>query len=157
MFGVCDVDSDAMRLPKWRKATWAIAIWSALMITWAVAGGNSANGSCKSEGSDVLSTQTVSDACDIGTGIGVALIIVLWFVGFIVLALIWLMSRPKAQQVVMITPEQAAAAGYAPVPSTPAPAVPMTATRADAVDELPAPFAMEPRPLSGGPLGPYGR
>lgn len=127
------------------------------MLTWAVAGSNSANSSCKSEGSDVLSAQTVSDACDIGTGIGVALIVVLWFVGFIVLALIWLMSRPKAQQVVMITPEQAAAAGYAPVRPAPAPTVPTTAGRADAGDELPVPFAMNPPSQSGGPLGPYGR
>ena len=34
-------------------------------------------------------------ATAIGGGIGVTFLIIIWFIGFIVLGLVWLMSRPK--------------------------------------------------------------
>jgi hypothetical protein len=33
--------------------------------------------------------------CELGTGIGAGLVVTLWFMGFIVLALIWFMTRSK--------------------------------------------------------------
>lgn len=77
-----------MRLPRWRKATWAIVIWSAVILIWAIAGGSTAN--CGSE-----STELNRSACEAGAGIGVALILLVGFFGFVFLAFIWLMSRPK--------------------------------------------------------------
>ncbi len=39
--------------------------------------------------------ETYQGACEAGTGIGIVLILILGFIGFIFLSLIWLMSRPK--------------------------------------------------------------
>lgn len=163
---MCGVDASVMHLPKWRKATWAIAIWSALMSLWIVVGGGSAASSCSSEtGDGVLSASTAQDACTAGAGIGIAILMVVAFVGFVFFSLIWIMSRPKVQQVVVISPEQAAAAGYAPIHPAPALQGPVVAaaSTADALDFVPltapAPVAMTPRAPSppGSPLGPYGR
>ncbi|MDP9226837.1 MAG: zinc ribbon domain-containing protein, partial [Actinomycetota bacterium] len=38
---------------------------------------------------------TLQAGADVGTGIGVAFLIVLWFVGFVILSIIWLMTRPS--------------------------------------------------------------
>lgn len=79
-------------LPKWRKATWALAIWNVLIVLWIVAGANAAgNASCD----PTLTADLCDAATTIGTGIGVTIILVIWFIGFIILGLIWLMSRPK--------------------------------------------------------------
>jgi len=61
-------------LPHWRKATWALAIFTALMGSWA--------------------------GTAIGGGIAITFIAILWFVGFIVLGLVWLMSRPEEYVVI---------------------------------------------------------
>jgi hypothetical protein len=61
-------------LPHWRTATWALAIFTALMGIWA--------------------------GTAIGGGIAIAFIGILWFVGFIVLGLVWLMSRPTEYVVI---------------------------------------------------------
>lgn len=79
-----------MRFPKWRKATWALVIWSALILIWAI-GGAAAN-DCASEVDDLSQS-----ACEAGTGIGVAIILLFGFFGFVFFSLIWLMSRPKTR------------------------------------------------------------
>lgn len=75
-------------MPKWRKATWGLAIWSGLCVLWLVTGLN-----------NVSQMQTGNEyeaaGAAIGTGIGVTLIFMVWFFGFVVGSLIWLMSRPK--------------------------------------------------------------
>jgi hypothetical protein len=57
------------RFLHWRKMTWAILLWSGAMLTWLA-----------------------------GTEPGVALGALLWFLGFVVLSLIWFMSRPLWRQ-----------------------------------------------------------
>jgi hypothetical protein len=59
-------------LPRWRKATWALALFNLLALIWLVSGifGGS-----------------------IGAGIGVT-----WFIGFVVLGLVWLVSRPSHRE-----------------------------------------------------------
>jgi rubredoxin len=78
-------------IPRWRKATWAIFLFSLLMLIWVIAAG-SASADCSEE-------EEFRGACKageaVGRGIGVTLVIILWVLGFIVLSLIWLMSRPK--------------------------------------------------------------
>lgn len=75
-------------MPKWRKATWGLVIWSGLCVLWLVTGLN-----------NVSQMQTGNEyeaaGAAIGTGIGVTLIFMVWFFGFVVGSLIWLMSRPK--------------------------------------------------------------
>jgi hypothetical protein len=33
----------------------------------------------------------------VGTGIGIALVFLLWFLGFVVLSLVWFMTRPRGR------------------------------------------------------------
>jgi hypothetical protein len=56
-------------MPKWRKATWSLVIWSALFLGWVIAG--------------------------MAANIAVAGQIVTWFVGSALLGLVWFMSRSR--------------------------------------------------------------
>jgi hypothetical protein len=81
---------------RFRKMTWAIIAWSVLCSVWAIAGASSASGTpADCAHNAYLSAKTCNDASDVGTAIGVGLIGGLWFFGFIVLSIIWFMSRPK--------------------------------------------------------------
>ena len=68
---------------RWRKMTWVIWIWNVIFLIWII-GGIADRPSQNCVKGDTL-CQNASDA---GTGIGVALIVILWFLGFIVLSLI---------------------------------------------------------------------
>jgi zinc-ribbon domain len=92
---------------RWRKMTWAIVIFSVLMLIWVIAGVASNPSVSDAEIADCMQgdlftedecRDTLEAAGDVGTGIGVALIIFLWFFGFIILSIIWFMSRPKHRQ-----------------------------------------------------------
>ncbi len=89
-------------MPRWRKATWALLIWTALIVLWIVAGTSAVGDNCAGETGDAL--EMCRAATGIGAGIGVTFIIIIWFLGFIILGLIWLMSRPK-ENVVIYGPE----------------------------------------------------
>lgn len=79
-----------MPRPRWRKMTWVLIVWSVLILIWAIAGG--AGNDCGSE-----TTQLNQEACEAGTGIGVAFILFLGFIGFVFFSLIWFMTRPKGR------------------------------------------------------------
>lgn len=79
-----------MPRPHWRKMTWVLIIWCVLILVWAIAGGASNN--CSEE-----TTKLNQNACEAGTGIGVALILLIGFFGFVFLGLIWLMTRPRGR------------------------------------------------------------
>jgi hypothetical protein len=85
-------------MPHWRKATWALVIWNVLMLIWLVTGIGAVGNNCAGEAGDALTACQAGTA--IGAGIGVTFIIVIWFIGFIVLGLVWLMSRPKDNVIV---------------------------------------------------------
>jgi hypothetical protein len=89
-------------LPHWRKATWALAIFTALMGIWVVTGIAGVSNNCASEVGQAL--QACQAGTAIGGGIAVTFILIVWFIGFIVLGLVWLMSRPK-ESVVIRGPE----------------------------------------------------
>lgn len=79
---------------RWRKATWALIIFDALMLWWVIAAANNTSNNCAGKSADMLAACQTGTA--IGAGIGFFFLIVLWFIGFVVLSLIWLMSRtPK--------------------------------------------------------------
>ena len=83
-----------MRLiPHWRKATWALALFNALILFWLVSGLAATSDSCSGLGGDSLSACQAGTA--IGGGLAVTFILIVWFMGFVVLGLIWLMSRPR--------------------------------------------------------------
>jgi hypothetical protein len=75
-------------MPKWRKATWGIVVWTGLNLLWLVTGVNAAS---------KIQTGNEYEAAGaaIGTGIGVTIILFIWFFGFIIASIIWFMSRPK--------------------------------------------------------------
>lgn len=81
-----------MPRPRWRKMTWVLIVWSILILVWAVGGGSSAAESCKEE-----VTRSLRDACEAGAGIGVALILLIGFFGFVFFSLIWFMTRPEGR------------------------------------------------------------
>lgn len=91
-----------MRRPHWRKMTWVILIWCVVMGIWIIGGLLSAdNGShCAQESTRYLSQSTCTSARDVGTGIAVIGLWFVWFFGFIVLSLIWFMTKPHERVVV---------------------------------------------------------
>lgn len=83
-------------LPRWRKMTWVLFSWNTLMAAWIIAAivgasGDKATADCI----DSAGEQLCNDAGDVGTGIGVILLILLWFVVFMALAVAWFATRPK--------------------------------------------------------------
>lgn len=80
----------------WRKMTWVLIVWCGLILLWAIVGGaNSASTCANQTGSAYLSAQAAKNACDAGTGIGVALILLIGFFGFVFFSIIWFMTRPR--------------------------------------------------------------
>jgi hypothetical protein len=71
--------------------TWVLIIWTALFAVWIIGGVNDAN--CNQYGD-----QASRSGCEAGTGIGVGLVLFLWFLGFVVLSLIWFMARPRGRE-----------------------------------------------------------
>jgi hypothetical protein len=78
---------------RWRKATWALVIFDVLMLLWVISTAQATSTNCTGKVGDALAACRVGTG--IGAGIGFTLILILWFMGFIVLSLIWMMSRPR--------------------------------------------------------------
>jgi hypothetical protein len=68
-------------IPHWRKATWAIVIWAILGVLWLWAGWSA------------VDTGNTAEA--VGAGIGTGIVIFFWFLGFVILSIVWFMSRPR--------------------------------------------------------------
>ena len=68
-----------------RKMTYVLWAWVLLIAVWAI-GGAASSSPCD---------RAYQDACDAGTALGVGFILFLGFCGFVVLSLIWFMTRPK--------------------------------------------------------------
>ncbi len=81
---------------RWRKMTWAILIFSGLMLAWIVAGASTEV--CGDYAPGTADRESCELGEDIGTGIGVAALVFLWFLGFVVLSLVWFMTRPRHRQ-----------------------------------------------------------
>lgn len=95
-----------LKFLKWRKMTWTILVWSGLFVWWIFsATGDRPSKDCIHD-PDVLngtiSLDLCQDASDVGTGLGVSLIIMLWFFGFFILSIVWFMSRPRQQEVIVV-------------------------------------------------------
>lgn len=74
----------------WRKMTWVLAIVNALFLFWVIAAAVDRPSKDCAPGD-----QLCINASDAGTSVGVGIVIFLWFLVFIALSLVWLMSRPK--------------------------------------------------------------
>ena len=74
----------------WRKVTWLLTAWNVAYAVWIiVALGDRASKSCPK--GDVPCVN----GSNAGTGISVALILVLWFLGAVALSIGWFTTRPK--------------------------------------------------------------
>lgn len=81
---------------RWRKMTWVLIAWCAVILVWAIAGG--AGNDCASQTGDAFtSAQDAQDACAAGTSIGVALVLLIGFFGFAFLSIIWFFTRPRGR------------------------------------------------------------
>jgi hypothetical protein len=80
-----------MPRPHWRKMTWVLIIWSALILIWAIAAG--ASNDCANQAS-----EAAQSGCEAGTGIGIAIVLFIGFIGFVFFSLIWFMSRPRGRE-----------------------------------------------------------
>ena len=80
---------------RWRKMSWAIVLFTGLMATWIVAGvaGNADN--CLDRPAGSSARAACEAGTDVGTGIAVAGLLGVWFMGFVVLSLVWFMTRPR--------------------------------------------------------------
>lgn len=96
-----------------RIATWAILVWTVLMAVGIVAAALNIGRDCVGlAGSELSACQ--ADAWIRG-GIGLTLLLLLWFVGFVPLAIVWFVSRPRenvavfgpAGQQVMLSEDEA--------------------------------------------------
>jgi hypothetical protein len=80
-------------MAKWRKATWALVIWTVFMVLWLTS-------TLRSEFNCDRETGAARAVCDAGAAIGMSLgpslVGAVWFIGFIAIGLIWLVSRPKS-------------------------------------------------------------
>jgi hypothetical protein len=84
-----------MAMPKWRPFTWVILVINALFLIWIISGiaGNSSN--CSGLSGQEL--DTCQSATAVGTGIGVAIIVVFWALVDVILGVIWLVTRRKGR------------------------------------------------------------
>jgi hypothetical protein len=80
-------------LPRWRFFTWVILAFNLIMLIWVISGASTGK-SCKGLTGDAL---TNCQAGQVGTGIGVGLIILLWALGDIILGTIWLITKPRTR------------------------------------------------------------
>jgi hypothetical protein len=79
-----------MKPLRWRKMTWLLNVWNVIFLIWIIVGiSDRASKDCPPGDSLCV------NASDAGTSIGVGLVIFLWFLGFVVIGLIWLMTRPR--------------------------------------------------------------
>jgi hypothetical protein len=76
-----------------RKATWLVILWNGLIALWVISGVNAVADQCKGLTGSALQTCEIGQ--NVGGGIGLFLIGLVWLVGFLITGLIWLMSRPK--------------------------------------------------------------
>lgn len=74
----------------WRKMTWVLLIWCAIILIWAIGGGAAAD--CSQE-----TSEAARAGCEAGTGIGIALILLIGFFGFMFFGFIWFLTRPRGR------------------------------------------------------------
>lgn len=75
----------------WRKMTWTIWGWTILCAIW-IGAGIGAKGGCNG-----LSHSACVAAGDVGHGIAVVLQFFVWLIVFLILSVIWFMTRPKGR------------------------------------------------------------
>ncbi len=87
---------------QWRKMTWVILIFTGLMAAWAYFG---LRGEVCSEYQVGTTDREFCEAGEtIGTGLGASFVFCIWFVGFIILSIVWFMTRGGANRAQRLCP-----------------------------------------------------
>jgi len=93
------------RFLRWRKMTWAIAVWSGAMLAWfvviVVTASDPAAG-CATDSAGAAATALTQRECVEAAGLGVGgstvLIAFIWLAGVLALGVIWFVTRPLWRQ-----------------------------------------------------------
>lgn len=85
---------------KKRKFTWFILVVNALFLIWVISGAASAHG--HATGCGTLSQADCDSAKDVGTSIGVFLIVAFWAFVDIILGIMWLVTRKRQPAIVYV-------------------------------------------------------
>lgn len=80
-------------LPGWRIFTYVILLFNLLMLIWVIAAVASSSGTPSDCGS--LDAATCNDAESVGTGIGIALLVIFWALIDVILGVLWLVTNRK--------------------------------------------------------------
>lgn len=70
--------------------TWLINVTNAIFLIWIISAIASRPSTDCPPGDDLC-----ADASDLGTSIGVGIVLILWFIVFVVEVLVWFMTRPQ--------------------------------------------------------------
>jgi hypothetical protein len=79
-------------LPHWRKMTWLFNIVFFGGLAYIIASGAQSN---KATDCGSLSQHDCQSAADVGAGIGIAALVIMWVVFSVLVGLLWLMTRPS--------------------------------------------------------------
>lgn len=82
------------RFPRWRIFTWVILAFNLIMLIWVVSAIAANASTCSGLTGDALTNCKLNN---VGTGIGVTALIVLWALGDIILGVLWLVTRPRTR------------------------------------------------------------
>ena len=83
-------------MTEWRKAPWALAIWSVLMTLWlATSAGGLGDLRCVGESGAALAVCEAG--VNIGRTLGLGFVLIVWLIGAIAFGLVWVISRPNHQ------------------------------------------------------------
>ncbi|MGH3325983.1 MAG: hypothetical protein ACRDOV_16380 [Streptomyces sp.] len=80
--------------PRWRVFTWVILAFNLIMLTWVILGASSGP-DCGGKTGDAL---TQCEAGQVGTGIGVFGLILIWALGDIILGVLWMITKPHKRE-----------------------------------------------------------
>jgi lysylphosphatidylglycerol synthetase-like protein (DUF2156 family) len=75
--------------------TWVVIVWCVVMAVWII--GAIASADPHQQCAHDVYRSACEAGSNAGTGIGVVALWFVWFFGFLILSLIWFMSRPKGR------------------------------------------------------------
>jgi hypothetical protein len=82
-----------LRFPRWRIFTWVILAFNLIMLIWVISGASTGKNCSGLTGEALTNCQ----AGNVGTGIGVGLLILLWALGDVILGVLWLVTRTRTR------------------------------------------------------------
>jgi hypothetical protein len=75
--------------------TWVLIIFTVIMFAWMIGGGIDAGNECNDVSGQYQDAKQAG--CEAGTAIGIGALFGIWVFGFIILSLVWFMTRPRGR------------------------------------------------------------